>query len=141
MKQRRKPESYRLRQQREQQYRGNDIRGSKASLIGKTECAIKPLLARQPGDRGESHKHTRDGNAKHLNYVALFVMANFMREDRFQFQFGELIDECVEQNDFSKSSKPGEEGVGVARAFAAIHYLDAACGKMGALRQCKEAVA
>ena len=68
-------------------------------------------------------------------------MANFMREHGFQFRLGELRDQCVEQNDFSKTSEPGEEGVGVARAFAAVHHLDAARGKTGALRQCKQALA
>ena len=76
-----------------------------------------------------------------FSYVALFVMANFMREHGFQFRLGELRDQCVEQDNFSKTSEPGEEGVGVARAFAAIHHLDAARGKIGALRQCKEALA
>ena len=68
-------------------------------------------------------------------------MANFMREHRFQFRFRKLRDKCVEQDNFSKTSEPGEEGVGVARTFAAIHHLDAARGKIGALRQRKQAVA
>ena len=64
-----------------------------------------------------------------------------MREHGFQFGFGELRDKCVEQNDFSKTSEPGEESVGMARAFTAIHHLDAARGKIGPLRQCKEVLA
>src|SRR5438552_17715985 len=106
-----------------------------------TKRAIKPLLARQPRDRGERHKDASDGNAEQLHYVALFVMANFMREHRFQFRLGELRNQCVEQDDFSKTSEHGEEGVGVARAFAAIHNVDAARGKLGAPRQCNEALA
>src|SRR5215831_3082520 len=96
--------------------------GGKSCRVLETKRAIKPLLTREPCDRGERHNHTSDGNAEHLNYVALFVMPNFMREHRFHFRVGELRDECVEQDDFSKSSKPGKEGVGVARALAAIHH-------------------
>jgi hypothetical protein len=103
------------------------------------ERAIKPLLTREPCDRSESDKHARHGNAEHFNYVALFVMANFMRKDGFHFRLGELCDQCVEQNDFSKTSEPGEERVGMTRAFAAIHHLDAAGGKTCASRQRKQA--
>src|SRR6266513_1106135 len=101
-----------------------------------TERTIKPLLTSQPGDRGERHDNTADGNYEHLNYVALFVMADFMCENRFQFGLGELCDERVEQNDFSKTSEPGEERVGVSRAFDAIHYFDTASGETSSSRQC-----
>src|SRR5882724_5813818 len=103
--------------------------------------AIEPLLVCQPRDRGERHKDSNDRKGKELYYVAFFVMANFMREHGFQLRVGELRDECVEQNDFSKTSEPGEEGVGMARALAAIHCVDTARGKIGALCQCKEALA
>src|SRR4030095_9709756 len=115
--------------------------GGKAFLILETKRTIKPLLACQPGDRRERHNNAGDGNAEHLNYVALFVMANFMREYGFQLRRGELCDQCVEQHDFSKTSNAGEEGVGVARAFTAVHNFDAARGKMGTLRESKEALA
>src|SRR5258708_34469108 len=103
-----------------------------------TERAIKPLLPREPCDRGESDKHASNGNAEHFNYVALFVMANFMREDGFHFRLGELCDQCLEQNDFSKTSEPGEEGVGMTRAFAAIHHLDPAGRKASPSRHRKQ---
>src|SRR5207237_8133119 len=106
-----------------------------------TKRAIKPRLTRHPTDRGERHEHTSNGNTKQLQYVALFVMADFMRKHRFQFRLVELRDECVEQDDFSKSSEPGKEGVGVARAFAAVHHIDAARGKICALRQSEQAPA
>src|SRR6266487_3587367 len=138
---RRNPETYRPRQQRKQQHRRNDIRGSKASPMLETEGAIKPLLTRQPCDRGERQKDTSDGKAEQLQYVALFVMPNFMCEHGFQFRLGELREECIEQDDFSKTSEPSEEGVRVARAFAAIHYLDAARGKVSVLRECKQTLA
>src|SRR5437867_6922628 len=138
---RRNPETYRPRQQRKQQDRRDDVGGGKACLMLEPKGAIKPLLTRQPRDRRERHKDAGDGNAEQLQYVAFFVMANFMRENGFQFGFGELRYECVEQDDFSKTSEAGEEGVRVARAFAAIHHLDAARGKIGALRECKKALA
>src|SRR4030095_14071513 len=122
----RKPESYRPRQQRKQQQRRDDIRGHGTSLMLETKRAIKPLLTTQPRDCGKRHKHASDGKAEQLQYVALFVMSNFMPEYGFQSRLRELRDECIKQDDFSKTSEPGEEGVGVARAFAAIHYLDAA---------------
>ena len=56
---RRNPETYRPRQQRKQQHRRNDIRRGKACLILETERAIKPLLTRQPRDRGERDKRRR----------------------------------------------------------------------------------
>src|SRR6266540_2725779 len=96
---------------------------------------------RQPRDRGERHKNASDGNAEQLNYVALFIMANLMREHGLQLWVGELRDESIEQDDFSKTPEPGKEGVGMARAFAPIHHFDAARGKVGALCQCKEALA
>src|SRR6266487_4655385 len=105
-----------------------------------TKRAIKPLLTRQPRNRGERHEDASNGNPEQLQYVALFIVANFMRKYGFQFRLGELRDECVEQDNFSKTSESGKEGVGVTRAFAAIH-LDAARGKIRALRQRKEAFA
>jgi len=138
---RRSPEAYRPRQQRKQQHRRHDARSSKACLMLETKRAIKPSLTRQPRDRGECHKDASDGNAEQLQYVALFVMPNFVCEHGFHFRLGELREECIEQDDFSKTSEPSEEGVRVARAFAAIHYLDAARGKVSALRECKQALA
>src|SRR6184192_3322063 len=70
-----------------------------------------------------------------------FCNGRFMRKHRFQFRLVELRDERVEQDDFSKSSEPGKEGVGVARAFAAVHHIDAARGKICALRQSEQAPA
>src|SRR5262245_51336680 len=68
-------------------------------------------------------------------------MANFMRQDRFQLCVTELRNEYVEEDDFSETPEAGKESIGVARAFAAIHHLDAACGKIYAPRQCKEPLA
>ena len=76
-----------------------------------------------------------------LHDVTLFVMADFMRKHGFQFRLGELGYECVEKHNFAKTSEPGEEGVGVTRPFAAVHYFDAARWKIGAPRQCEEAFA
>src|SRR6266540_69555 len=137
----RNPESYRPRQERKQQHRRNEICSGKSCLMLETERVIKPVPTRQPGDRGKRHNNASHGNAKHLDYVALFVMANFMREHGFQLRLGELCDQCVKQDDFSKSSESSEEGVGVSRAFAAIHHLDAARGKTSAPRQHKQPLA
>src|SRR5439155_16601156 len=139
--QRRDTETYRLRQQRKQQHRRDQVRGCKAWLIFKTKRAIKPLLMRQPRDHRERYKDASNGKPQQLYYVAFFVMTNFMCQHGFQFRLAQLCNECVKQYDFSKATEPGEEGVGVARTFAAIHHLDAARWKVGALRQCKEALA
>src|SRR5207253_10861584 len=103
-------------------------------MILETKRAIKPLLTRQPSDDSKCDKHAGDGNAEQLQYVALLVMANCMREHRFQFPRGKLRDESVEQDNFSKASEPGENGAGVARAFAAIHQFAAARGNVVPLR-------
>ena len=42
---------------------------------------------------------------------------------------------------FSKAAEAGEEGVGVARAFAAVHYLDAPGPKASPLRQGQQPLA
>src|SRR6266511_2108289 len=110
---RRNPESYRPRKQRKQQHSRNDICSGKSYPMLETERMIKPLLTRQPGDGAERHNDAGDGNAKQFDYMALFVMANFMRKDGFHFRLCKLRDQCVEQNDFSKTPEPGEEGVGV----------------------------
>src|SRR5436309_8184270 len=141
MNERRKPEADRSGKQPKQQHRRDNVGGSKASVMLETKRAIKPSLARQPRNGGERHEDASNGNPEQLQYVALFIVANFMRKHGFQFRLGELRDKCVEQDNFSKTSESGEEGVGVARAFAAIHHLDAARWKIGALRQCKEALA
>src|SRR4051794_5143380 len=106
-----------------------------------TECAIKPLLTRQPGDRRERHKHAENRNAEQLHNVTFFVMPDFMRKHGFQFRLGKLGYECVEKHNLPKTSQPGEEGIGVMRPFAAVHYFDAASWKISAPRQCKQAFA
>src|SRR5215471_15505398 len=106
-----------------------------------TKRAIKPLLTCQPSDGGKRYKHASHRQAEQFRYVPLFVMANFVRDHGFQFWLGELRDECIEQDDFSKTSKPGKERVGVARTFAAVHHIDAARGKLGAPRQGEKALA
>src|SRR5207248_3595663 len=68
-------------------------------------------------------------------------MPDFVCEHRFQFWLGKLGYECVEKDNFAKTSEPGEEGVGVMRPFAAVHYFDAPGWKIGAPRQRKEAFA
>src|SRR5260370_35096432 len=94
----RNPETYRPRQQRKQQHRRDHIGGAKPSAILETKCTIKPLLTRQPRDDSKRHKHASDGTAEQFQYVALFVMANFIREHRFQFRFGKLRSGWREQD-------------------------------------------
>ena len=56
--QRRKPKPDRPRQQRKQQHRRHNPAGAgrgKTRVILKPECAIKPLLTRQPGDHREAY--------------------------------------------------------------------------------------
>src|SRR5260370_2988343 len=103
----RKPETYGPCQQRKQQHRRDDTRSGKASLMLETKRAIKPLLTRQPRNRGERHEDASNGNPEQLHYVALFVMANLVREHGFQFRLGEMRDKCVEQDDFSNTPEPG----------------------------------
>ncbi len=71
-----------------------------------TKRAIKPLLPRQPRNRGEADKHARDGNAEQFKDVALFVMADLMRKDRFEFRFGELRDSVSNRTIFRNRPKP-----------------------------------
>src|SRR5436309_14219925 len=91
-----------------------------------TKRAIKPLLTRQPRNRGERHEDASNGNPERLQYVALLIVANFMRRYGFRFRVGGLGGACVDQDNFSKTSAPGKEGVGVPRAFAASHPPDPA---------------
>ena len=68
-------------------------------------------------------------------------MPDFMRKHRFKFRLGKLGYECVEEDNFAKTSEPGEESIGVTRPLAAVYYFDAASWEIGALRQYKEAFA
>src|SRR5437764_14305739 len=101
-------------------------------MILEYECAIKPLLTRKPGTRCEAYKHSDDRNAEQLHDVTFFVMPDFMRNHGFKFRLGKLAYERVEKDNFAKTSEAGEEGIGVTRSFAAVHYFDAAGWKIGA---------
>ena len=73
--------------------------------------------------------------------MLFFEMSDFMREHRFEFGFGQLLDEGVEQDDFSELPEPGEKSIGMTRAFAAIHHLDAAGAKTGSQSKAQQALA
>src|SRR5947207_15315035 len=66
VKQRRKPKTDRPRQQRKQQHHRHDMRCGKTPMVLETECAIKPLLTRQLGDRRKSYKDASDRDADQL---------------------------------------------------------------------------
>src|SRR6266542_907473 len=85
----------------------------------------------------ESYRPRQERKQQHRRNEICSGKSCLMREYGFQLRRGELCDQCVEQHDFSKTSKTGKEGVGVARAFTAVHHFDATRGKMGTLRQCK----
>ena len=51
-------------------------------MILETECAIKPLLTRQPGDRREANKHACERNTEQLHDVTFFVMPDFMQKNQ-----------------------------------------------------------
>src|SRR5437870_12580242 len=105
-----------------------------------TKRAIKPLLTRQPRNRGERHENASNGNPEQLQYVALLIVANFMRKYGFQFRLGELRDERVEQDNCSKTPERRRAGVGEARPFAGIQHLEGARGEIRRLRQRNDAV-
>mgnify|MGYP003694090921 CR=1 FL=1 len=71
----------------------------------------------------------------------VFVMPDFMRKHRVPVPARQVGLRVCRKGQFSKTSEPGEEGVGVTRPFTAVHYFDAAGWKFSALRQCKEAFA
>jgi len=73
--------------------------------------------------------------------VLPFVVTDLVGKDGFEFRFGQLGNEGVEQDDFSELAETGEEGVRVARAFAAIHDLNTAGSEPSAIRQCEQALA
>src|SRR5438128_11618406 len=87
---RRKPETYRPRQQRKQQHRRHDARGSKACLMLETNRGIKPSLTRRPRNWAEGQNAPTDGTADHLRYVGLFVMANSISEHGCTCRLGHL---------------------------------------------------
>src|SRR5579884_1030029 len=105
------------------------------ALIRETESVVKPWLTRQPGDCAEPDKDADDRKRERLRNVPPLVMANLMRQHRFHFRFSKLRDQRVEQDNFPKSSKPDEESVGVAGAFATVHDFDVSHGKIDALCQ------
>ena len=69
--------AYRPRQQRKQQHRRNDIRSGKACLILETKRAIKPLLTRQPRDRGERDNTRRRWKRRAISATWRFCNGQF----------------------------------------------------------------
>ena len=65
-------------------------------------------------------------------------MADFVREHRFQFRLGQLLDQRVEQHDFPEPPESGEERVRMPRTFAAVHQLDAPGAESGPPRQLEQ---
>src|SRR5262245_31600920 len=65
----------------------------------------------------------------------LFVVANFVGQDRFQFGLRQLLNEGVEQDNFSEATKAGKESIGMFGAFAAVHNLDSFGMKTGSFSQ------
>ncbi len=90
MDQRRKPECDRTRQQpKEQQGRGHIPRF-------KAERAVKPVLPGQDGNELKTGQRTDRRKGQHFRDVLFLEMTDFMREHRFQFRLGQLLDQCVE---------------------------------------------
>ena len=69
------------------------------------------------------------------------VVPDFVREHRFQFQLGQLLDQRVEQDDFPETSETGKERVRVARPLAAVHHLNGSGGEPGSFAQAEQAFA
>ena len=70
-----------------------------------------------------------------------FEVPDFVRQHGFQFRFGQLYEQCVEQHDLSEPAESSEERVRVPRAFAAVHHLDAAGAEPCPIRKPQQAVA
>ena len=71
----------------------------------------------------------------------LLEVPDLMGEHRFQFGFGQLLEQSIKQHNFPEPAKPGKERVGMARSFAAIHDLDAARAETSALSQGQQPLA
>src|SRR5262245_6955004 len=65
-------------------------------------------------------------------------MPDLMREYGFQFRFGQLRHQCIEENDFPEPSEPDEERIRMTRSFAAVHDLDVSGAKASSLRKAEE---
>src|SRR5688572_29357457 len=123
------PKRHEAAQEREEEQSGNDAAGLE------TEGAIKPGCFGQLRDNKEGEEKAGGGKEEHFRNVSAFVMADLMSQDRFEFGFGKLGDEGVEQDDFPEASKAGEESVRMFRAFAAVHDLDGGGFEPGALAE------
>ena len=63
-----------------------------------------------------------------------------MCHDRFHFWFRQLSDQRVKQHNFAKSAEAGEKRVGMPRASAAVHQLNAPGPESGSLRQIQQSI-
>lgn len=135
VEERAKPKSDDAGEETEEEKGGDDAAGWKA------EAGVEPILFGQDGEGEEAEEHPKHGEEDGFGDVAFFIMADFVGEDGFKFGGFKLGDEGVKQNYFTEFSESGEEGVGMAGAFAAVHDLDVFGEEAGAFAEGEEAVA
>src|SRR3954454_21075953 len=130
-----KPEGDRSRKQTEQEQGNREVPG------GESESFIEPGLPRQDGQHIEAQERAKGGGRQHFRDVLLFEVADLMREDRFEFRSGQLLNEGIEEHNLAKATEPSKEGVRVARTLASVHYLNAAGFKAGVLGEFQQSFA
>ena len=99
------------------------------------EALVEPGLVDQLSEHPQ-HGEADGGGERHaLRDVVQAVMAELVREHRFDFRRLEPAHQRVEQHDALGGAETGEEGVAVARALRAVHQVQAARLEAAALEQ------
>src|SRR5438309_8518580 len=106
-----------------------------------TKSGEEPRLPHEDGNQIKAAERRRGGKKQQLDQMFLFVVSNLMSENGFQFELDQLGDQCVKQDNFSESTEAGKKGIGVPRALAPVHNLNAAGAKTRAFGQFEQPLA
>ena len=105
MSKRRKPKRDEAGQEAEEQQSGREVPGFKS------ECAIEPALLHKQREAVEAGQRSQRGEEESFKDVLSFEVADFMCQNGLEFTFVELLNQCIEKDDFAKPAKAGKKGV------------------------------
>ena len=90
-----------------------------------TERRVEPCLLRQPAEQREACEAEREHRDQTLGHVFVFEVAEFMRQHGLDFAGRKFVQQSVEEHHPLGRAEAGEVGIGMGRAFAAVHHEQA----------------